>query len=289
MGGAFKRSPFPLRYRERMNERRALAVIETNHGSLEEFFVGVLDENPDVLNDELPIAQRAALANLPLPVFARVIKSQEFRSLVRSHLVNEEFSIFAERDHYRHMAGVAKGNRRLVATSKGDLVYIDQAPTDMIAAGRYLNEARGTPVEQKNAGGTGGVVINIGGATVNIGGQDGSEDAVDVEFAPHQPRRAGDLPPSGVQSRGAHAAGKLLGSEPVNDAAMGALYGPKAEEQDEDDLLRAKTEGSPERPDEGVKHAKPQRGPNPVQSFAERARLWANLPNRKPSGDGGAP
>ena len=142
---------------------------------------------------------------------------------------------------------------------KGTFGEVDQAPADIIAAGKYLNELRGTPVESKGgAGGGAGITINIHNAN-----NESPErvEVTDVSFAVqdapdvHRPARAGQLPPPGVLGRGSPAAPRAatqLGSG--GDGGLGALYGESAEEADEAAEIARKREGghggdSPDEPD----------------------------------------
>ncbi len=270
-----------------MNERTALAAVEQHFGSLDEFFVQMLEDHPECLDESLPLAKRADIINLPPAVFSRILSLPQFRAMIRAELVNKAYGIQHEATHFEQMSKVARNERRLVATAKGDLVYVDQLPGDMIAAGKYLNEARGTPVEPR-AGGFGGITINIGNvessAPVRL---ELGEEVLDVQARPHQPKRAGDLPPPGAQARSGASARSLEGAVPGADAPMGALYGPTAEDEDEEAGIRAKGEaGAAARREEGVKHGRPR--PTATahgDSYAQRAARWAGFPARRPQPD----
>jgi hypothetical protein len=217
-----------------VNERTALAVIDRDHGSLEDFVISLLGEKREALDDTLPLTKRAEIAGLPLPVFARVISSPQFRALLRVDIVNSAFGIEAEMQHVERVAGVARGEQRLVMSPSGKFGRVDQAPTDVIAAGKYLNELRGTPIEKATQSAP-SVVINIGKAD-----EDATSITIDTEAIPHQPQRAGGLPPAGV--RGGFAAPKLgaPAAQSQVDKELGHLYGANAEEADEDHALSQK-------------------------------------------------
>ena len=220
-----------------MNERAALAIIDRDHGSLEDFVIAILGDKRDALDETLPLAKRADIAGLPLPVFARVISSPQFRALLRVDLVNMAFGIRNEQKHIEKVASVACGDLRLTMSPSGKLAEVDQSPTDVIAAGKYLNELRGTPIE-KTTQSAPSVIINIG----RVEEQDASTPTITVEAGdvPYRPQRAGGLPPPGV--RGVAQAPRLGGTtkEPGVDSELGHLYGSNAEEADEDHALAQK-------------------------------------------------
>ena len=218
-----------------MNERTAIAVIERDYGSLEDFVIGLISDKREALNDNLPLPKRAELAGLPLPVFARVISSPQFRALLRIDLVNTAFSIDSELRHIQKVASVATGEPRLTMSPSGKIAHVDQAPADLIAAGKYLNELRGTPIEKATQSAH-SIIINIGKAEDN----DATSITIDAEAIPYQPQRAGGLPPSGIRT--GIATPKLSGSapQPTMDKELGHLYGAGAEEADEDHALAEK-------------------------------------------------
>ncbi len=224
-----------------MNTGNALAVIENQYGGVEDFAYHLLgdEERRQALDDSLPLVRRAEIAGLPLPVFARVITSTQFRTILRSDLVNRAFDLMGEREHIEQVAGIARGKKRTVVSNKGNLVEVDQAPQDIIAAGKYLNELRGTPIDAK-APSVGGITVNIHNA---LGETEVRDAQVTVEVAPavHQPRRAGDLPPPGVLGRRREAVpDAATGPGTSVDGGLGTLYGPGAEEADEAHALAEK-------------------------------------------------
>jgi len=232
-----------------MNTATALTVIEREYGSVEEFAYRLLSD-PELrvaLDDAQPMTKRAEIAQLPLGVFARVIASPAFRTILRADLVNQAYGLEAEAQHVRQMSKIAQGEKRLVMNAKGNYGEVDQAPTDVIAAGRYLNELRGTPVESKSAALGGGITINIHNANNEAPEQvEVTDVSFSVQDAPniHRPARAGQLPPSGVLGRGTSAAPRAateLGAG--SDGGLGAIYGESAEEADEAAELARKREG----------------------------------------------
>lgn len=221
-----------------MNERNALAVIDRDYGSMEDFAIAVLSEKAEALDESLPMAKRAEAVGLPIPVFARILASPQFRALLRMDLVNTAFGIDTERRHVEHMAKVASGARRLTMSPSGKMGEVDQTPTDVIAAGKYLNELRGTPVDKGQASAP-SLVINIGG--IPVGERISVETpTIDVDVEHHRPQRAGGLPPEAVRGRfGPSVQNPALPKSNV-DEALGSLYGERAQEQDEDHALAEK-------------------------------------------------
>jgi hypothetical protein len=218
-----------------MNERTALAVIDRDYGSLEDFVISLLGDKREALNEALPLPKRAEIVGLPLPIFARVISSPQFRALLRVDLVNTAFGIESELQHVHKIAGVARGEPRLTMSPSGKIGHVDQAPTDIIAAGKYLNELRGTPIEKATQ--------SAPSVVINIGRPDSDEAAsitIDAEVVPHQPQRAGGLPPSGVRTGAASPKLNAAPTQPVMDKELGHLYGPGAQEADEDHALSQK-------------------------------------------------
>lgn len=219
-----------------MNERGAIAIIEREHGSLEDFAVLILSEHREALNTDVSIMKRAQMVGLPVTVFSRIIASSQFRQMLRVDLVNKAYDIEAEMSHVGKVVEVASGKEKAVVTPQGHLAYVDQNPRDVMEAGRYLNELRGTPIEKASQSAP-SVVINIGQATP--GGEDVSP-TIDVALEPHRPQRAGALPPAGVRARlGETVSGESPTRQP-DDPDLGAFYGADAEEEDEDHRLREK-------------------------------------------------
>lgn len=216
--------------------RTALATVEEQHGSVEELAYLVLSEKREVLDDSIPLPARAAKVGLSAVVLARVLASPEFKLILRADMVNSHFGPEREEEHVQHMAGVATGKDRRVMNSKGQIGYVDQAPADVIAAGKYLNELRGTPVERQQPIGQ-GLVVNfyqLDGADRGRTGAGYESDLADrtIEAEPvgYRPRRAGDLPPPGVLSRASGSALLPAADESNVDASIGAFYGSGAQE-----------------------------------------------------------
>ena len=222
-----------------MNERNALAIIDRDYGSIEDFALDILSEKRDALDESLPMVKRADIAGLPLTVFARIISSPSFRAILRTELVNTAFGIETESKHIEAVASVAKGDSRLVMNAKGDFGKVDQAPTDIISAGKYLNELRGTPIE-KSAGSAPSVIINIGAA--NKGDADATP-TIDVAVESYRPQRAGGLPPAGIRGRPGQAALGSPAPQPTVDDGLRSIYGAGAEEADEDYAFTQKQNG----------------------------------------------
>lgn len=266
-----------------MNTATALTVIEREYGSVEEFAYRLLSdpELKPALDDSEPMTRRAELAQVPLGVFARVIASPAFRTILRADLVNRAYGLEAEARHVEQMSQIAQGKRRLVMNAKGNFGEVDQAPTDIIAAGKYLNELRGTPVESKGAAIGGGITINFHNAN---GAEPERVEVTDVSFAVqdapdvHRPARAGQLPPSGVLGRGTSAAPRAateLGAS--GDGGLGAIYGEGAEEADEAAEVARKRSG------QAVEPATDEYGLEPGEAEASVSRRkWSGpWPGRK--------
>ncbi len=266
-----------------MNERTAIATVEKTHGSLDDFVLHMLEKCPKALDENLSIGKRAASVNLPTGIFSRILASPQFRQMMRTDMVNRAYNLDAERTHVHAVVKVAKGDFRVVATARGEVVEVDQNPADVMAAGKYLNEARGTPMESRGSGG-GGVIINIGnpGQPVTMEVRD---DGRTLESAPqsHQRARAGGLPPAGVLGRSRPTALSRAESDAAGGASLGTLYGPTATEADEDHRLAQKVAGSAR--DGGLDAALPATETVPL-GYEERAERWrthASRPRPDPS------
>jgi hypothetical protein len=257
-----------------VNERTALAIIDRDHGSLEDFVISLLGEKRAALDENLPLVQRAEMVGLPLPVFARVLASPQFRALLRVDLVNLAFTLGGELEHIQRVSGIARGERKRVMSASGAFGDVDQAPADIIAAGKYLNELRGTPIE-KGATNAPSVVINIGRPDA-VGGVS-AEVTIDADVVPYRPQRAGGLPPSGARI-GSMAAvpGNTLPQSQV-DAGLGTLYGVGAEEADEDHALVEKQR----RGEVGADGSERTSGGDELGDSTRRKRFWSrNWPGR---------
>lgn len=235
--------------------RSALSVVEQKYGSLEELAYHILESKDEALDESLSLTERADAVDLPVMVFARVLQDPMFRQLLRADMVNKSYGLTEEEYHVRHMVKVAMGEQKTVVSNKGHVVLVDQAPTDVIAAGKYLNELRGTPVETKKDSAFKGVVVNFENVTVNVGKAEGDEP-ITLEAEVHRPRRAGDLPSAAVPTGG--AASVPLPGQPrtSGDSLLGDFYGDSAREKDEADALAQKQQG--ETPD-GREEVRPLR------------------------------
>lgn len=152
-------------------------------------------------------------------------------ALLRVDLVNSVYGIEDEREHIMHVGRVARGSMKTVATASGNIAEVDQNPTDVIAAGKYLNELRGTPIEKAQQQAP-SIVINIGGAESGVDRDD--TPTVDVDVESYRPQRAGGLPPRAARERFGATARRDAIPESHVDSDLGSVYGPNAEEQDED-------------------------------------------------------
>jgi hypothetical protein len=260
-----------------MNERSAIQLVEQTHGSMEDFVVHLLEDCPDALDEMLPLVKRAEAAGLPLPVFSRLLSSGQFRQIIRGELVNRTYTLLDERDHIEAVKKVAINHARTVATAKGEVVEVDQNPADVMQAGRYLNEARGTPMESKGSGGFGGITIIIGHA--DRGDSDDRTIEVDAQVVPgqHRPGKAGQLPPPGVLARSGVAARLGPGERPAPDPSVGAFYGSEAEEEDEDHAIAEKVSGRPQRGGVNGERSEP---PGVPLGYRERSAKWQSLPTK---------
>lgn len=253
-----------------MSSRNALSVVEQQYGSLEELAYYILENKQEALDESLPLVKRAEAVELPLLVFARILGDPMFRQLLRANLVNQSYGLAEEEAHIKHMVKVAVNEERKVVTNKGAIAWVDQLPTDVIQAGKYLNELRGTPVEGRRDSAFNGVVVNFevndGDLKVSFGDADKrTATPVTLEAEVHRPGRAGDLPPEPVPASRPQPARLPAASRPADDVGLGAFYGDSAREADEAHALAAKREGSQERSSEEEKRPMklwpgPQRG-----------------------------
>lgn len=277
-----------------MNETKALAVIETEYGSLEEFAYAVLSQPHmrPALDETESILTRAEASGLPVNVFGRIINSAAFRSILRTTIVNRSFGFHDEERHIKEIVSVAVGEDRKVMSPRGEIGLVDQAPGDVIAAGRYLNELRGTSVEQKGGGG-GNISIQI----LNANGEQleaTTSVAVETPAGGHTPRGAGALPPPGVLQRGSRALpGSQSAAAPTDSAVPSRQHPEQPAAQSADALLSGAAAGSSPRAadQEGSIHSETQRRAmsQVEQGMSERRRLWEELPNRPAPGESPKP
>ena len=228
-----------------MNESRAITAVEEAYGSLEDLVYFILSEHPEVLEDNLPLAKTAALLNLD-PNIAHFLlsRSGRFRMLVRADLVNREFSMMAESAHIHEVVKVATNQGAERMTAKGDIVSIDHMPSDIMAAGKYLNDYRGTSLQQEKSRVSLGVQVNFIGV-----GDDGApivdveaveSDAPREELPRHRPARAGDLPPPDARQRYALADGRSS-KPPRRTGDELDFYSAEADEEARDSAYEKRT------------------------------------------------
>lgn len=229
-------------------DSRSIAIVDDAYGGVDGFVQALLaDENDVALDDALPMTVRAEAAGLPLSVFAQVVRSREFITLLRAGLVRREFGLQVEAEHIQQVAKVARGEQRRVMSARGTFGDVDQAPTDVIAAGKYLNELRGTPVERTPQSAGVSFNINIENALVSVEVEHDSSALGEVDHR-HSARRAGDLPPAGVLGRSGQAVREQLGSGTANfDRELGVIYGPDSEQEAYDHEVAERTRKYQER------------------------------------------
>lgn len=268
-----------------MNETKALAVVDEEFGSLEEFAYRLLTD-PSMkraLDETESLSLRAEAVGLPVHVLARVLNSPAFKASLRTAIVNSSFGYFDEVAHIKHVVEVATNKERKVMSPKGEIGFVDQAPGDVIAAGKYLNELRGTSVEQK--GGVGGGSINI--QILNANGEAGPSVGVAVEHAPevHTPQRAGALPPPGVLERGSRAVPRAAAASGADGLGLPAGPGERPAAAGAGAGLPGAAEAArqPAHRDDDSLAAETQRRALSRQASQvdERRRAWAELPDRK--------
>ena len=132
-----------------MNESRAIAAVEESYGSLEDLVYFILADCPEVLEGNLTLDKLSSTLRLdPAVAHFMVNRSNRFRMLVRADLVNREFDLLAEGTHIHEVVNIATNQGASRMTAKGEIVNIDHAPTDIMAAGKYLNDYRGTSIQQ---------------------------------------------------------------------------------------------------------------------------------------------
>lgn len=271
-----------------MNDSKALAVLEQAYGGIDDFAYAVLtDPNMKVALDETQsLVMRAEAVGLPLKVFSRVLNTPAFKAALRTSLVNAEFGFYDEQRHVQEIVKVATGQQRTVMSPRGNIGLVDPGPSDIIAAGRYLNDLRGTTVDGKGLNGGASVNIQIvnANAATTVGaapgdaGREGEAVTVDAAAVAYAPKRAGGLPPRGVRERGsaatpAQATTPLLGGSGSRPQRHG------------DDGLAALT-GFGEAPARGVAEQLEADALSRVRSpvavgVDDRRRAWDELPNRR--------
>lgn len=280
-----------------MNDTKALAVIEQEYGSLEDFAMTLLadtDKAQVALDETESIILRADACGLPVRVFSRVVNSPMFRTALRTAIVNSEFGFFDEQKHIKEITKIATGHERKVMSPKGSIGMVDQAPGDVIAAGRYLNDLRGTSVDQKGPVGGNSINIQIVNAQVESDPTDtatAGRGTIEVQAAVHQPQRAGALPPPGVLARGQKSVPGTSGAtwdapgssdeerraNPGIEVEKGALAGESPSQSQARGVER----------DPFGSEISEQATRRFDQQVEERRKLWQELPDRLISGPPG--
>jgi len=261
-----------------MSSRSALSVVEQQYGSLEELAYHILENKQDALDETLPLAQRAEMVGLPMLVFARILQDPMFRQILRADLVNSNYGLAEEEHHIKAMVRVAKNEPRTVVTNKGNLAEVDQMPMDIIAAGKYLNELRGTPVEAKRGSAFTGVTVNFENVSIVVGKAE-DDRTITVETDVHRPSRAGDLPPAAIQGRGSASVPLPAATSKTDDAGLGTLYGAGAGDEDDAHTLPARREGEEGR--KGPLVAEPVNNGKPLGKWPGLVRRKSSAANRR--------
>lgn len=264
-----------------MNATKAMAVVEQEFGSLDDFAYSVLtDEGMKVALDESKsLILRAEAVGLPLRVFSRILNSPAFKAALRTSIVNTEFGFYDEQRHVQEIVKVAKGEERKVMSPKGIVGLVDPNPSDIIAAGRYLNDLRGTTVDGKT--GPGGASVNIQIVNANSGESEGPTITVEANPAVHQPQRAGGLPPRGVRERGSASSPSPVPPPLLGDGSGGS------QRSSFDDLANLTGFGKKESRDltDQLEADALSRVHSPIAvGVDDRRKVWGELPDRpKPS------
>lgn len=240
-----------------MNESAVLAEIEHKYGSLEDFTLHMLTELPEVLEDEWNLEKKARETGLSTRALAFLLnRSAKFRALIRSDLVNQEFSLISERDHIRAVVDVARGRQIERMSPSGEAVLVDQNPADIIKSGEYLNKYRNTPIDggaKQNfvgfqvmfGGGGPEVTIANGEKTIEIESQGGREA---LPASGYRPGRAGDPPPEGVRGRYASAGAGAGDKGPTGPGGELDFSSSEALEKTRDQEIAERTTGETARP-----------------------------------------
>jgi len=235
-----------LCYSRAMNESRAIAAVEDVYGSLEELVFFILSEHEDLLEGNTSIGTLSSTLNLdPNVAHFLIHRSNKFRAIIRSDLVNREFDIMAESAHIHEVVRVATNEGASRMNAKGAIVEVDQSPADVMAAGKYLNDYRGTSIQPEKGRVSLGVQVNF----IGVAGEGGP--IIDVEAIEHdederpalpryRPARLGDLPPVDVRERYALSEGSSS-RPPGRTGDELDFYSPEAEEEARDSILAART------------------------------------------------
>lgn len=187
----------------RKNMQHAREEIKEAYGSLEEFAAFAAFEEPRILESGVPLEKRAKLAGVS-PSAMLVFNSKDFARIQREMIVMKEFGAEEQIEHFRQVAKIAR-NRNLRRSYR---------PQDIMAAGEYLERAKGVPMERREQNIVVPIQVNFPGPEAVEGGipdsnaQDAgntiehyqAEDRASSGGSEHSPRRAGDLPPQGARA-----------------------------------------------------------------------------------------
>lgn len=275
-----------------MNNAKALALIEDEYGGVEEFAAAVLTHPQKnlILDETESIIRRAEVLGLPTIALSRMLSNPAFKASLRTAIVNSNFGFFDEEKHIQEIVKVATNHERTVMSPKGTIGHVDQAPGDVIAAGRYLNDLRGTTVDPK--GGPGG------GSTISIQILNANNEAVqavaDVQVsaeatAPHHtPRRAGALPPPGVLERGSRAAPGSAVTPRAEGTGVAGGSAALSSPQSPPEALEGIVKGASPYPSDEVSRIASETQEramsrnNSEEAISARRQRWKELPDRKP-------
>ncbi len=250
-----------------MSQKEALAEVEAKYGGLEELVLHLLTEAPEVLDlgegEPLGLPAKAERAELSLETTAFVLnRSPQFRALLRSDIVNQVFTLEAERKHIQKVTEIAKGDDRIVASPRGGTVQVSQVASDVIKAGDYLNKYRGSPLDEGKGGPMLPFQINFIGReevqVTQLGGGSGADRPIEAHFtaqpeaesAGYQPQSAGDLPPEAARRHYRKTSGGAFDDLDAEDGYPLDLYGSEAAEKARDREIAEKKarDGHPTEP-----------------------------------------
>lgn len=168
-----------------MREDKALALVEQQFGSLEEFGWQLITEHPEVLDDDYDLIALSQKLGVDAGPLGRILRGSAFRSLMTRLVVANEFTIRDEMEH--------------VKTIKADALNPKRNTDTRIKARQHLAVLEGKPLNNSQTGNS-GMVLQINFAQPASPPQvEGDERTIDVEV--HRPARAGDLPPAGARRR----------------------------------------------------------------------------------------
>ena len=197
-------------------ENEAIKKVEERYGSLEEFIAFVITDYPDLFTPKYTPKHREQITGIKAHLLASVKGSVRFRRLASSEIVHQQFDLNREMEHVRVV--VEKS-----VDSLGDV-------KDVIAAGRYLEERRGTPLNQGERLALPSIVINTG---PQLHLYEGDEHAT-IPTTSYRPKIFGDEPPITVKDRALTSGGpqpfalpeaaELPGSQEVVVRAIGSDF-----------------------------------------------------------------